>query len=180
MGRDKALLPWRRGTMIEAVLAVVRQAGAEEITISGSPERYGYLGVRCVPDRWAECGPLAGIASALAASTAPRQLMLGCDMPLVPPELLRWLWNVAGPEGGWVVPALEPGRFEPLCAIYDRALLSVIEAALAEGEFKIDRALAGAPRRTVAAAELAAAGFTAAHFRNLNRPDEYEAARPSR
>ncbi len=165
--------------MVEAVLAVARQAGAEEITISGSPERYGFLGFSCIPDRWPGCGPLGGIASVLAASAAPRQLMLGCDMPLVPPGLLRWLWNLAGPEGGWVVPALEPGRFEPLCAIYDRALLPAVEAALAAGEFKIDRALAGAPRRTVGAAELAAAGFSAAAFRNLNQPDEYDAARRS-
>lgn len=174
MGRDKALLPWRAGTLLEAMLAIARQAGADALAIAGPAARYGRFGVPCIEDRWPGRGPLAAIAGALESLPVERLLVLGCDMPFVPPRLLQWLWALDAPAGAWVVPAPESGRLEPLCAIYARALLPVITAALEAETLKIDRALAAAPRRVVRAEELTAAGFGLEAFRNLNHPRDYE------
>lgn len=172
MGRDKALLPWQGATLLDRMLAIARAAGAAAIAVSGPKERYGAFGVPCIPDQWPGAGPLGGMASVLRESSAPRHLMLGCDMPFLSPEFLRWLWRLAAAHEGWVVPQLLAGRFEPLCAVYARSLLPTMEAALKEGRYKIDRALAKAPQRRVTAAEFAAAGFAPEIFRNLNRPED--------
>jgi molybdopterin-guanine dinucleotide biosynthesis protein A len=52
------------------------------------------------------------------------------------------------------------------------ALLPILEAALAAGDYKITRVLASARQRRLAPDALAAAGFAPHLFRNCNSPGE--------
>ena len=105
---------------------------------------------------------------------APRILVLACDLPGMTPAFLRWLWSQSV-AGGWTVPVTPPDRLEPLCAVYAPALLPVMEAALAAGDYKITRVLAAAPQRRLMPEELAAAGFAPHIFRNCNSPADLAA-----
>ena len=136
MGRDKALLPIGDRPMIEQI---VRQLAPhfEEILISaGDSVAYEFVGRRVVRDRRPGCGPLMGIATALAASQHEVNLVVPCDVPSVSLDLVGRLLRAArGADGA--VPCSEDGDPEPLFAVYCRTILPAAEAALERGERRI-------------------------------------------
>ena len=90
MGRDKALLE------LDDVPMVLRMAQLAEphvasVTVVGPPERYASFGLCVVADRGAGIGPLGGITTALSASSADWNLILGCHMPYLTTEWIEWL-----------------------------------------------------------------------------------------
>ncbi len=99
--------------------------------------------VTLIPDRVPGLGPLGGLHTALvelrhevgdAAGGDDGEagvLLLGCDMPLVGPALVRavaWVGATCGRAAA--APAGENVRFEPLCAWYGLACLPEVEARL--------------------------------------------------
>jgi molybdopterin-guanine dinucleotide biosynthesis protein A len=68
--------------------------------------------------------PLAGVVHALRMATARRILVLACDMPLVPEELLRALLKASNDMGA-IACCREIA--EPLCAVYTRQALKGLE-----------------------------------------------------
>jgi molybdopterin-guanine dinucleotide biosynthesis protein A len=68
--------------------------------------------------------PLAGVVHALRTASARKILVLACDMPLVPEELLRTLLKAA--DGAGAI-ALAGDIAEPLCAIYTKDALKGLE-----------------------------------------------------
>jgi molybdenum cofactor guanylyltransferase len=133
MGRNKALLPFRGGVLIESVAGIVRQAAGEAILV-GDPNLYAALGFTVVPDLYPGEGPLGGILTALRHSGASWNLMVACDMPDLTVDFLNDLFARAEGSGAdALLPAGPSGRLEPLCAVYHSrsrpALLDVAEAA---------------------------------------------------
>lgn len=96
-----------------------------------------------VPDR----GPLAGIATGLAATAAEYALVVACDMPLVDPEFVEFLFERAAGHDGAVPVEREDDRewVQPLQAVYR------VDATLAAARTVID---AGASRPLDAIANL--------------------------
>jgi molybdenum cofactor guanylyltransferase len=68
--------------------------------------------------------PLAGVVHALRMATARTVVVLACDMPLVPEELLRALLKAANDVGAI---ACCGDIAEPLCAVYTRQALKGLE-----------------------------------------------------
>lgn len=169
MGRDKALLEIggeslveraarRLGTCCQGVLV----ADAGRGLLAGPPSTADGPGK----------GPAAGILGAATAAPGRSLLVLACDLPLVPEELLELL--AAGPASDdWVVPGRE-GRLEPLCALYRPAALAALEAQVTAGVFAPHRLAENAALRIrfVSNAELATLGDPAVMFANLNRPED--------
>jgi len=71
-----------------------------------------------------------------------------------------------------VVPDALGGQ-QPLCAVYRRSLLSLIEQALQNGDYKIGHLFSHAPTRYIAEGEMRKAGFSPEIFRNVNTAEEY-------
>ncbi|BAP89059.1 molybdenum cofactor guanylyltransferase [Burkholderiales bacterium GJ-E10] len=86
MGRDKALLPWQGRPLIERQIAVLGEAGADAIRVSGN--RPGYGGI---PDAIPGSGPLFGLASVGATCPDAHLLVIPVDMPLLSAALLQRL-----------------------------------------------------------------------------------------
>jgi len=171
MGRDKALLPWAGGTLLEHALLRLRAVCADVRILSGAQPRYAGLGVPVLTDVVGEAGPLGGVHAGLLSLGAPLGLFLGVDTPLIPPALLGALVAAAGGFDA-VVPVVE-GRPEPLCAVYRRTCLEPVQRRLETGERKMTSFWPDVRVRTVAEEELAAFGDAAEMFRNLNTPEEY-------
>jgi molybdopterin-guanine dinucleotide biosynthesis protein A len=76
MGEDKALLRIDGRTLLERTRDVLVEAGAERVVISGS--RPGGIA-----DRWAEKGPVGGIASVAAELDDGELLVVPVDMPRI-------------------------------------------------------------------------------------------------
>ena len=140
-GADKGLVAVGGRPMVEHVLAAVEpQAAAVLINANRSAERYARYGHPVVADRLGGFqGPLAGMASALAAATTEHVLVVPCDSPLVTPALGPRLHAALAAGDANVAVAHDGERMHPVFVLLRRAALSGLEAFLARGERKIDR-----------------------------------------
>lgn len=86
MGRDKALLPWAGGTLLDRMIATLHRAGARHVLVSG--ERPSHDGI---PDAWPGRGPVAGIASALGRCADGAAVVVPVDLPRLDPQRIEAL-----------------------------------------------------------------------------------------
>jgi molybdopterin-guanine dinucleotide biosynthesis protein A len=137
MGRDKALLPYRGVTLVDHMAQAVH-AAAGSVALIGHPARYSSLGYPVYPDKFAGCGPLGGIYTALGVSNTDWNLIVACDMPGVTAEVLQDLLAAAEHSTRNCVVAAGPtGQPEPLCAVYHRRCLPALARAIEEKRFKM-------------------------------------------
>ena len=167
MGRDKALLPFRGGTLAQAVARAVAQA-AGSATLVGDPESYGRLGFPVIADLYPGEGPLGGIVTALGHTAADWNLVTACDMPAITVELLDTLLVTAERlDADALVPA-GPRHLEPLCAVYHQRAGRVLAEQFAGGVRKVVAALEGIRAVRFPMLEVSC-------FQNVNTPEEWSA-----
>ena len=123
MGRIKALLPIGGATLIETVIARLRESCPEVLVVTNTPEQFGDLGVRMVPDALPGRQSLVGIYTGILHMRGPA-FVCGCDMPFLHPPLIRHLGALA--DGVDVVIPRLHGEYEPLHAVYTPACLEPI------------------------------------------------------
>ncbi len=136
MGRDKSMLMLDGKPMIERVYLQLRPHFDEVLISSNEGSKYGFLGLKVVPDSESGRGPLMGIASALAVSGSERNLVVACDIPEVNMYLARRLLRESR-DCDVVLARTGPSKVEPLFAVYKRSLLPAMEETLSGGRNKI-------------------------------------------
>lgn len=178
MGRDKALLDLSGKPLIAHALDKLRGLGYVPRIVGTRHDLEAFAPV--IPDAYPSAGPLGGIASALAVTSSEQNVFLPVDLPAMPLSFLLWLVQRAEiTQALATVPRLH-GLPQPLCAVYSRALLPHLQAALAEGDAKVMRAVERAGSidsfdvESIAAAE----SWTSPHlwFANLNTPADFQRA----
>jgi molybdopterin-guanine dinucleotide biosynthesis protein A len=177
MGTDKAFLIFDGQTLLDRAL-IVMQTVCKRMMIVGDPAKFAnYDAGAVIADIFPGCGPLAGIHSALVHSVAELNLVLAVDMPFVTAELLLFLFAVAEKNAAVVtvprvtVPRANDG-LQPLCAVYRRDFAAAAERALRAGNYKIDALFSSVSTDVIETAKLAAAGFSARNFFNVNTPQD--------
>jgi len=166
-GLDKGLMDYAGRPLVEWVIAALRpQVRTLIINANRNLERYRAYGWPVVTDRMADFqGPLAGIASALAAAETPYILTLPCDGPRPPADLGRRLCEALvtpttqiGDSSGPLIAAArdqassaaaaapaeiavasDGGRLQPVHALIPTCLASSLDAFLAGGERRVHR-----------------------------------------
>jgi molybdopterin-guanine dinucleotide biosynthesis protein A len=175
MGRDKALLPWGRTTLLAHTLARLGEITDDVRILCGDERRYEDIGVPVLVDSVPDAGPLGGVYTALEHLDRPAGLFLAVDLPHVPTALLRLL--LANAEGHDAVVPVSRNGVEPLCAVYGRSCLQPIRDRLQRGDRKMTSFWPDVRVREVGEAELAALGDVAL-FHNVNTSEDYEQAKP--
>jgi molybdopterin-guanine dinucleotide biosynthesis protein A len=107
----------------------------EDIIIVGSKEKYSNF-KRVFKDVFPQKGPLGGIFSGLKVSTSQYNLLVGCDMPFIEVRLLQYMIENINTYD-IVIPCYGKGLIEPLCAIYSKSCLEVIERNLKDGVLSV-------------------------------------------
>lgn len=167
MGRDKSLLPIAGLTMLEHILNQVRPLVDETLVGADNPEKYGFTGVRVIPDEEPGQGPLMGILSCVQAARRERVLVTACDIPELPTDFLRIMLRKAN-RTDIVMPRDSCGRYEPLPAVYTRRMLPAARAVLARGGRRVVEIL-DEPDVHAEFVRLPPGDW----HRNLNTPDDY-------
>ncbi len=168
MGADKALLPYRGVTLAEWVAGQVREA-VGNVALVGSADLYGHLGIPCIAEAYGGCGPMSGIEAALRSSALEWNLVVACDMPgLDSAGLALILAEASRTDSDAVVVHDGNGRIEPLCAVYHRRLLPMVQGALECGEYTVRKLLEKQNIRAVRSPWEANPG-------NINTPEEWAA-----
>jgi molybdopterin-guanine dinucleotide biosynthesis protein A len=178
MGAPKALLPFGPEVMLQRVVRLLSQAVEPIVVVAAADQELPELpaGVIVVRDRREYRGPLEGLAGGLAAlpPACEAAYATGCDVPFLEP---RFVCRVLELLGGYdvAVPRTE-GFFHPLAAVYRRSVLPHVERLLAEDRLRAADLFDLVPTREVSAAELSEVDPKLGTLRNLNLPEEYQAA----
>jgi molybdopterin-guanine dinucleotide biosynthesis protein A len=178
MGSDKASLRFGDETLLSRALNVAG-AVAAEVRIVGDAKKFAAFG-QVVDDVYRDRGPLGGIHAALSSSTTELNLMLAVDLPFVTANFLEFLLSRARESGAMVTLPRAGGGLQPLCAAYSRGFAEVAEPSLRAGKNKIDPLFEKVGTCVIQEDELLRGGFSAEMFRNLNTPEELQAARSLR
>jgi molybdopterin-guanine dinucleotide biosynthesis protein A len=176
MGKDKALLPWGKTTLLDHTLQRLRLVCSEVRILSGERPRYEDRGVPVDTDVTRGAGPLGGVYTGLLRLKDGLGVFLAVDIPFVPYRLLRRLVELAGTHDA-VVP-LSPGGPEPLCAVYSARCLKAIAREIEAGQLKMTSFFHAVRVRGVSPEELAEFGNPEELFRNVNTIDDYSGLLP--
>jgi len=144
MGRDKATLLFEGETLaaraarkLAPVVATVVIADRNRGTVPGFPSVEDGPGA----------GPAAALLGAAAAHPGAALLVLACDLPHLPVELLRALLKL-DPEADLILPR-SPRGLEPLCGLYRPRALAALAERVAGGELALHSLVEREGLRTV-------------------------------
>lgn len=183
MGRDKCAIVLDGRTLLQRVVDALDGA-VDELLVVGSPGRpplevHSTRPLRALADPEPHGGPLVGIATGLAATTAPVAVIVACDLPYLAPPLLRLLAARAGAGARLVVP-LRGGEPQLLCAAWRREALDTVRDHLEAGDRAVAGVLDDLDAELLPPEAYAAADPDGRSFVNLNTPEQLAAERSAR
>lgn len=137
MGQDKAAMRLGDATLLEVAVRKLRRVCGEVVVIGSGPDGGAD---RVVADRHLGCGPMGGIEAALGDVRGEWAMFLPVDMPLLPAGLVEALgsaWSMAVASGVRATMAVADGVPQPLVSLLHRGALATVEAAIAQGQYKV-------------------------------------------
>lgn len=129
MGADKAFLQLHGQPLIAHALAPLRQAGLQASIAGGQPALAAFAPL--IEDKHAGQGPLGGICSALAATSALRAVFVSVDSPFLPPSLISLLLHHAEITGAAVTVSSVNGFAQTFPVALHRSVAPALERELA-------------------------------------------------
>jgi molybdopterin-guanine dinucleotide biosynthesis protein A len=178
MGRPKCWMPVGGEAMLVHVLRAVGEVCAPVVAVAAPGQDLPSLpnGVEVVRDEVEGRGPLQGFAAGLDAlrGRAGVAYLSSCDVPFLHPEFIRRMIDLLGDY--WIcVPRFE-GRDHPLAAVYRVGVRDTVRDLLAANRLRPPYLFDVIPTRFVEAVELAGVDPSFRSLRNVNTPEDYEAA----
>jgi len=178
MGRAKAMLPFGDETMLGRVVRLLGEVVEPIVVVAAADQPLPPLPpmVDVARDRCPDRGPLEGMAVGLArlADRADAAFVTGCDVPLLVPAAVTLLFDSLG-DHQIVVP--QEGKFyHPLAAVYRTDVRAAIESLLAADRLRPAFLFDEVDTLRLPVDQLRRADPQLQTLRNLNRPEDYEAA----
>jgi molybdopterin-guanine dinucleotide biosynthesis protein A len=170
MGFNKALLPIQGRPLIQFILERVRPLTDQVLVSANDPGPFEFLRLPVVADVFEGQGPLAGLHAAMLHSARLQFLLLACDLPNLHEAMLHRLAASVG-DFDAVVPRTSDGAIHPLCAVYRRTCLPVIETNLRRGMNKVADVLLS-PHLRVKRLGPEEGEFSDLDLTNLNTPSD--------
>ena len=168
-GRDKGLIQVSGRPMISHVLdALVPQVGQVIISANRNLDEYRALGFPVVTDASRDfLGPLAGIASGLAAARTEWVAIVPCDSPFLATDCVRRLATAReDSERTDITVAHDGKRIQPLFSLIRRSLIEDLDGFLESGGRKVDLWYAQHHMQLVDFSD------SPDSFLNINRPED--------
>ena len=168
MGSDKAFLQYKNKSFIMHICEELHEFS--EVLIScREPEKFAEIGVTIVRDRIKGFGPLEGIYCLLDQCKNENIFICAVDMPLIKKEIVKYMWENKDPGSQCLVVHSEKGP-EPLCAIYHKSVVAIIEKMIDNGEHRVSDLINRIDHQTI---RLSDGGFSEDAVKNLNTYQEY-------
>jgi molybdopterin-guanine dinucleotide biosynthesis protein A len=177
MGRPKAWLPFGDEVLLQRVVRVLFEVVDQIVVVAAPAQELPPLPptVFIARDDCAYLGPLNGLATGLAAlqDRVDVAYLSSCDVPFLSPAFVRRVVNELG-DADVCLP--EIGGFRhPLAAAYRVGVLPKVRALVAANRLRPVFLMDVVPTRVLRETDLDDADLAA--LRNVNTPEEYEAAR---
>jgi molybdenum cofactor guanylyltransferase len=134
-GSDKAMANWNGKRLIENAIDILHPVCHKVIISSNNPE-YSFTGCEVCPDELPIQAPMIGIYSCLKRSQTEINIILSCDIPLIPTALLKHLIEKS-PGYDAIIPKHGNDQMEPLCGIYKRSLIPNLEKFIEDENYSL-------------------------------------------
>ncbi len=178
MGRPKAWLPFGRELMLPRVVRLLGEAVGPVFVVAAPGQDLPPLpkDVAIVRDEREGRGPIQGLAAGLKAlhGRADAAYASSCDAPFLRAAFVRRLIDLMG-NAVICVPRVG-AHHHPLAAVYRLEAAEAVDRLLAENRLRPYFLFDAVPTRVVESDELADVDPTFQTLRNLNTPEDYEAA----
>ncbi|MFO7760058.1 MAG: molybdenum cofactor guanylyltransferase [Desulfobia sp.] len=171
-GPNKSLALYRQEPLIFHVAKCLETIFSERLLVTNEPDTFAFLNWPMAGDLYRECGPLAGIHAALKKIKTEQGFVIACDMPLLKPEFISALCNLAG-DWEAALPWLPSGP-EPLHAVYRKKANDFLENQLNRGNYKTVEVIESLRLRTIDLDELTSMGGDLSVFYNINQKNDLE------
>ena len=136
LGRDKALLRLDGQTLTERVLSSIPKGFPTKL-VSNSSQTFEFGQCPVITDIHKDLGPIGGIHAGLTDTTSDFGFFIACDLPFMTHALiLRILQNHADED---VFGIRGKDGNVPLCTIYSKRCLAVIESQILNKEYSLRR-----------------------------------------
>jgi molybdopterin-guanine dinucleotide biosynthesis protein len=177
MGHDKAFLPYGNGTFLSRLLQEF--SGFDEVLVSVAEdwdhERLaenvdcGSTCVFVVTDEKKDIGPLEGLRQILKHTNQEYVFVCAVDMPFVTKKLAEYISGYLSKDYDCYCIADEE-HVHPLCGIYSRHMLPVVEAQIERGEYCVSAILGAVNTKYIS---LKYTVFDTRVTANINTKEEY-------
>ena len=180
MGQNKALMRLGEEPLIAHVIRKMESVTDELLLITNQPDLYTDLKLPMYPDILPGMGALGGLHTGLSYAANRTVICVGCDMPLLQPNLLSHLTTLLGDYDA-VVPCVQAADrsapiFQTLSAVYSKRCLPVIDGMLTVGELRVHALYDRINARIVQPEEWQAFDPQGLSFFNINTPEDFEQA----
>jgi molybdopterin-guanine dinucleotide biosynthesis protein A len=177
MGRDKGLLPFHEGTLIQRVLERVAPIADETLVTTNNPESYRFLELPLYADVYPDRGALGGLYTAINAAAHPLVAVVACDMPFINADLLNYQRELLISTHSDVVIPHTGGGLEPFHSVYRRSTcLPAIEAALQDDKWRVDAWFSRVEIQQLEPEGIKIYDPEMRSFFNINTPDDLQIA----
>ena len=177
MGRPKAWLPFGDELMLPRVVRLLSEVASPIVVVAAPDQDLPPVppDITVVRDEERGRGPLQGLAAGLETliGRADAAYVSSCDVPFLRPQFVRRMIELLG-EASICVPKVGE-HHHPLAAVYRVSVLPAVRQLLARDRLRPFFLFEAEPTRVVLAEELADDPQLQS-LRNLNTPEEYDAA----
>ncbi len=178
MGRPKAGLPFGEELLLPRVVRILSEVVWPIAVVAAPDQPLPQLPEEVIiaRDRVAGRGPLQGLAAGLGAVAphADAAYVSACDAPFLRPAFVRAV--IAGLSDHDIAVPVADGFHQTLAAAYRCRVLSDVEALLAEDRLRPLFLFQRTDTHEIPESALREVDPELASLRNLNSPEEYEAA----
>jgi molybdopterin-guanine dinucleotide biosynthesis protein A len=178
MGSSKAHLAFGDETMLQRVVRLLSTVAAPIVVVAapGQSLPHVYEPVTVTRDEREGRGPLEGLRAGLKGLPADAEVayVTSCDVPLLVPAFVERMVDLLGDHDIAVVEI--DGFPHPLSAVYRRRTLPQVESLLAADRLRPVFLFDAVRTRRVKPEELASVDPDLLTLRNLNTPEDYQAA----
>ncbi len=172
IGQEKALLKIGERTFIEEQVSSLKKIFKEIIIVTNNRRNFKDMDAKVVTDIVPHSGPLGGLYTGLAVSSNIHCFVIGCDMPLINLELIKFMVDNIN-ENDIIIPLTSRGK-ETLFAIYSINCLETIKQQIELKNLKLIDILKYHKVRYISQKEIEKYDHEGFSFFNVNILKDYE------
>lgn len=169
MGENKALLTINNKRFLDRITDEL--SIFDEVLVSAASKNdYKDIKYDIYEDEHKEIGPIEGIYQIVSHAANEYVFVCAVDMPFVSAELVSYMAEFISSDYDCYV-MMDDNHIHPLCAIYSKAVLPVIEKLIAEGKYRLMGVLNSLRTKYI---RLESTCFDKKVVKNINTKDEYK------
>jgi molybdopterin-guanine dinucleotide biosynthesis protein A len=165
MGSDKSFLPVKAEKSYMKAYRLLTPFCDKIYFSCRKEQRINFQEMDIITDKYAECGPIAGILTAMETYRDQNWLVIAVDMLYTTTEMIAELIHNR-PDNQSIFFGNNQ-RVEPLLGIYDRSIYGYLKNAHLSGEFSLNKILTASPDVYLCAAE-------GRNLASINTPADFE------